>query len=154
MTVLLSASAFADGTSLGTSLSLKTDTSGTPSFGAAYTYGDDPDGSNYLLSLSANSTSPQMYRWNFYLASTGSYLLDWSSAHSTSLAVIQVKISDASLVSKLLVGQKKLNGKPELYFVLADENNTPVYNVSISELCASNPENFKNLTDNKGCDQF
>jgi hypothetical protein len=152
--LLFTSLAHAVSTNLGASLPLKVDASGNPSFSAAYTTDDDPDGASYMLTLSSNSTSATRLRWNFYVASIDSYLLEWSPLRSANLASIQLKSHDALLISKILSGQKKLNGVSELYFVLADENNNPIYNLSISQMCAQFPKTFRNMTDHRKCDQF
>jgi len=133
-----------------------------PAFGAVYTYGEDPDGSNYIFTYASDvdsSVANTLYRWNFYLRSTDSFLLDWSAGRTTDLAVIQVQVGtggpvDSGIVNKLLVGQKNIAGTGELYFVLADNSNRPVFNVSISDLCTKYPKNFSDLTRNSACGQI
>ncbi len=128
---------------------------GKPAFGASYTYGNDPDSSNYLLTFTPKITFQSgSYRWNFYTLSNDSFLLEWDSSRITGLGTIQVKVSGSDIVNKILVGQKRFNGISDLHFVLADDNNKPIYNLAISDMCANFPNTFKNLTDTSACDQI
>jgi hypothetical protein len=152
--MLVSLNTQASNPALGMKLPLKTNPNGAPTFGAVYTYDNDPTGSNYLLTLSSSLTDSQFYQWNFFSATNGYYLLNWSPARKTSAAAVQIRVQNTEIVSRILAGQKKTATASSLYFVLADDNNAPIYYLDISEICAAFPANFKNLTDTKGCDQF
>ena len=152
---LLSSNAFsADSGKIGTSLALKLNSSSTPSIGASYTTANDSDSSRYLFNFSSSSLKSETLRYNFYLKSSDSYLMDWSATRTTELTISQIMISDAAVIAKILAGQKMMDGNPELYFVMANADNLPIYNISISDMCAKYPNKFHNLTDARSCDQF
>src|SRR4051812_26366763 len=110
-TLLLSLNSFA-AADLGKELPFKTKPSGEPAFGASYTYAGDPDGTSYLFTFTpkvpAAEASKQL-RWNYYLRSTDSFLLDWSKDRTVSMSVFQTKLSDKKLepvIEKIIKGQK------------------------------------------------
>jgi hypothetical protein len=57
-------------------------------------------------------------------------------------------------IHRLISSQKKVEGINELFFVLADENNQPVYHVRLSELCEKFSEHFNDLTNGNRCDNI
>ncbi len=147
---------------LGTLLSYKLDASGKPAFGVSYTYGKDPDGTNYMLTFTPKvspSEGAKRLRWNYYLRTTDSFSLPWSDDHKIQVAVMQVLVKDSKpelkeTVNRMLVGQKKVADKNELYFILADDNNIPLYNVPLSDLCEKHPDHFHDMTYEKRCDEI
>jgi len=153
---LLSFSAMA-ATDLGKNLPFKTKPSGAPAFGVSYTYNGDPDGTMYLLTFTSNvspSEGARQLRWNYYQRSTDSFLLEWSKDRIVSLAVFQTKLSDEKLTGTIekMIKAQKADKDGELFFVLADNNNSPVYHVSLSELCSKYPDYFNDLSYSRRCD--
>lgn len=147
---------------LGQLLSYKLKASGKPAFGVVYAYGIDPDGPSYLFTFDPKvlpSEGAKRLRWNYYLRTTDSFLLEWSADHKIQLAVMQVSVGDSKpelkeTVNRMLLGQRKVAEKNELYFVLADDNNIPQYNVPISDLCEKHPGHFHDMTYEKRCDEI
>jgi hypothetical protein len=144
-------------TDLGKPLAFKMKPSGAPSFGVVYTYNGDPDGTSYMLTFSSKlspTEGARQLRWNYYQKSTYSFLLSWSKNRVTSLAIFQVLLKDEKLagtIEKMIKAQK--GGKnEELFFVLADDNNTPIYYISLSELCSKYPDNFNDMSHSRSCD--
>lgn len=157
LTLLFSLNLFA-ATDLGKELAFKTKPTGEPAFGATYTYGGDPDGTSYLFTftpkVSATEATKQL-RWNYYLRSSDSFLLDWSKDRVASLSVFQIRLSDEKLettIEKIIRGQKP-EKDGELFLVLADDKNKPQYFISVSELCSKYPDNFNDLSHSKRCDK-
>jgi hypothetical protein len=152
---------FAIGADLGQEMPVKV-VDGAAKFGAAYTYGSDPDGPAYLLTFTpdiAASALNKTYRWNVYLESTKEFLLDWSSDRTFKMwTLLQVKINDSygdkkNLIQTILNEQAKPKDKGQLYFVLADENDLPQFFIKISDLCRLYPKNFKDVSYGASCDQ-
>jgi len=58
------------------------------------------------------------------------------------------------VINQMLMGQRKISGENELYLVLADTKNNPVFNIAVSDLCEKHPDNFHDLTYEKRCDEL
>lgn len=144
-------------TDLGKPLTYKTHSGGKPHVGIAYTYGNDPDGPSYFFSyLPAVSTTEakRKLRWNFYAQSTDKFLLDWDAKRSLEIGVLQAQIEgakNAGIIETILKNQN-IGLKSEVFFILADDKNVPVYNISISKLCDEVPGVFSDLTYSRSCD--
>ena len=127
-------------------------------FGAAYTYGNDPDGSRYVLTfnpLLALHEKQQHLVWNIFFARENSYLLDWDTNRETQLSVVQVSIPQESVVKAILLNQKTSDPADQIYFVLAKKSSfEPVYYFSISEMCQKFSSHFADLTNSKKCDEI
>lgn len=155
LVLILSSGAFA-ASDLGKPLDVATRSSGRPAFGVSYTYGNDPDGFAYLFTFTpklSGHDAARSLRWNFYLKSSDTFLFDWAKDRSVSLAAVQIKLQkkNAVAIEKILRGHQ--GGKDgELFFVLADDSDKPVYHVSLSELCSQFPEHFSDLTNDLPCD--
>lgn len=149
---------FASETSLGNNLDFVINVNtGKPAFGLFYTYGNDPEGDTYLLTFSpqvSREEKSKSYRWNFYLASTDTFLDQWSQNHQLSMVSLQLKLKNPAYMRELLQGQKKINNHDELFLVLADQDNRPVYHIILSDLCEQYPEHFKDLSQGQRCDQL
>ena len=157
LVIFLSTQVFA-ATDLGSELPFKTHSGGKPHIGVSYTYGSDASGADYVFTylpkVAATEASKKL-RWNFYQLSTDSFLLDWSEERVVSLGVLQARLSHENnqtlAIEKIIRGQKA-DDKGEIFFVLANDKNRPVYNVPISKLCSKYPGNFSDLTHGRSCD--
>ena len=144
------------GTDLGKELPVQMDSKGIPQFGVHYLYDGDFDGPAYRLLYKSKVSfdlGGKLYRWNYYLRSSDSFLLEWSKDRKVFVGIIQAKIDTenlAGVVNKIVRGQKGGTGG-ELFFVLADEKNKPLYYISLSELCSKYPDNFNDLTHGYKC---
>lgn len=134
---------------------------GNPAVSFIYTYGDDADGSNYLITYSTalpSAEKKKTLRWNVYVKSEGKYLLEWSDDRRTGLDTLQVALNKrvpdhVAVIARMLKAQRlAADGSNDLFFVLADDKNEPKYHVPISEMCAKFPKAFRDLTNDRKCD--
>lgn len=147
----------ADKPKLGSELKIAVRENGQPAFCAQYTYGDDPDGKNYLLTLTPDVAPLEKSKkllWNFYIENTG-FLFQWNQQRVTSLATIQIYIRDTSAIENILKNQRTNKDKNPVYFVLADPGSLqPIYFLPISKMCTNFPTHFKDLTNGNNCDKI
>lgn len=140
---------------LGQLMRLKIGPTGKPAFGISYTYGKDSDGSLYFLSATPNVSPAETTRelvWNFYLRSEQRFLFDWETTGKVSLAVFQIRVDGPPEVVDKMVRAQKYQNNGDLFLVLGDSSQTPVYHLPISQFCAQFPQNFNDLTHGLSCD--